>query len=139
MEYQVRDLEVLGIEKIQDGFSKTDGRPWKMVTINVDPDTNQIDDFAFAGKVTAFDRNGNAANLQPGDKITGKVVQKGAYWNFEFPRQPYGQQQSQQNSANVVTKEEFKALETRVGKLEALQFSKVALEPKTDPTDDLPF
>lgn len=138
MEYQVRDLEVLGIDNIKEGFSKTDGRPWKMVTILVNPSTDQIDDFSFAGKVTAFDKDGNAANLKPGDKITGKVVQKGAYWNFEFPRRSYNQQ-PQQGGATGVTKEEFKALEARVDKLEALQFSKTALEPKTDPTDDLPF
>ena len=89
MEYNVKDIT---IERIASFETKRDGSP--LVTKKGDPfkkvlidiDANSIDDDEFTGKLSMLDFDGVADNWSEGDKITGKIIHNGDFWNFELPK-----------------------------------------------------
>jgi|GEM_PF-2716950 len=90
-EFNIKDVK---IEKIsffdtkKDGspLITRDGKPFKKVLIDIDPDTIPNMDSTFTGKLSMLDFDGVADNWKVGDAITGKIIHDGEYWNFQVPK-----------------------------------------------------
>jgi len=139
MEYDINNIEILKIfreDTKRDGtrYTNKKGDPFTKVDIYIEKDT--IDDYEFEGKMTYFDYFQNTKGWKAGDRISGKLIRSGQYWNFEMMSK---KRQETEDVKNTLEDHEsrIKKIEDALMNADVIQKPRDTTETQQSPVDTI--